>query len=156
MPLRSIDRLLGLGLGALGAAVFWSARSLPAVPGQKLGAGFLPMLVGAGLVACALGLLWRSWRGGGPDGAQAPTAHARGDIASAAVIAGSVLAYILWADALGFLLIGPLCLLASFLALKVRPLPALGWAIAGTLVVHLAFYKLMRVPLPWGLLRPLY
>ena len=29
-------------------------------------------------------------------------------------------------------------------------------AVAGTLLVHLAFYKLLRVPLPWGVLRPLY
>jgi hypothetical protein len=24
------------------------------------------------------------------------------------------------------------------------------------LVVHLAFYKLLRVPLPWGVLKPFY
>jgi putative tricarboxylic transport membrane protein len=30
------------------------------------------------------------------------------------------------------------------------------WAIGGTLVVHLAFYKLLRVPLPWGPLTPFY
>jgi hypothetical protein len=34
----------------LGLVVLWSARSFPNLPGQKLGAGFLPMLVGAGLV----------------------------------------------------------------------------------------------------------
>ena len=35
-------------------------------------------------------------------------------------------------------------------------LPALGWALVGTLVVHLVFYKLLRVPLPWGVLPPWY
>jgi putative tricarboxylic transport membrane protein len=29
-------------------------------------------------------------------------------------------------------------------------------AIGGTLLVHLAFYKLLRVPLPWGPLTPFY
>ncbi|MEO5697197.1 MAG: tripartite tricarboxylate transporter TctB family protein, partial [Burkholderiaceae bacterium] len=64
--------------------------------------------------------------------------------------------YITLSERIGFLFIAPLCLVAVFLALRVRPLPALLWAVAGTLVVHLAFYKLLRVPLPWGVLRPLY
>jgi len=38
----------------------------------------------------------------------------------------------------------------------VRWLPALLWALGGTVVVHLAFYKLLRVPLPWGWIPPLY
>ena len=42
------------------------------------------------------------------------------------------------------------------MVLDVKLLPALAWALAGTLLVHLAFYKLLRVPLPWGLLRPFY
>jgi putative tricarboxylic transport membrane protein len=32
----------------------------------------------------------------------------------------------------------------------------LWWAIGGTLVVHVAFYNLLRVPLPWGVLKPFY
>jgi len=28
-------------------------------------------------------------------------------------------------------------------------------ALASTLVIHTAFYKLLRVPLPWGLLQPM-
>lgn len=64
--------------------------------------------------------------------------------------------YIALADKFGFLLIAPLCLLAVFRVLQVRWLPALGWALAGTLLVHVAFYKLLRVPLPWGALRPWY
>jgi hypothetical protein len=43
---QRVDRWVGLALALLGAAVFWSSRSFPAVPGQKLGAGFLPALVG--------------------------------------------------------------------------------------------------------------
>ena len=33
---------------------------------------------------------------------------------------------------------------------------ALAWAFGGTVIVHIAFYKLLRVPLPWGLFRPFY
>jgi len=50
----------------------------------------------------------------------------------------------------------PPLLLATFVALRVRLGPAIVWAVLGTLVVHFAFYKLLRVPLPWGVLRPFY
>jgi len=42
------DRWVGLGLAVLALAVLYSARAFPNVPGQKLGAAFLPMLIGAG------------------------------------------------------------------------------------------------------------
>ena len=29
------------------------------------------------------------------------------------------------------------------------------WAVVATVVVHFAFYKLLRVPLPWGILTPI-
>ena len=154
--MRSIDLRLGLALALLAAAVLWSAQALPAVPGQKLGAGFLPTLVGAGLLLCGLGLVGRSWRGTAyGDDVAVQSAHWR-DIGSALLIVVVVIAYILLADRLGFLLVAPLCLLAVFRVLRAGWLPALGWALAGTLLVHLVFYKLLRVPLPWGLLRPWY
>jgi putative tricarboxylic transport membrane protein len=39
-------------------------------------------------------------------------------------------------------------------ALRVPPLRAALIAVIATLVIHTAFYKLMRVPLPWGVLTP--
>jgi putative tricarboxylic transport membrane protein len=153
---RAVDRRVGAALALLALAVLWSARAFPAVPGQKLGAGFLPMLVGAGLLLCGLGLMWRSHGGQGHDDPTAQPASSRRDLFSAFTIVGAVVFYIALADRLGFLLIAPLCLLAVFRVLQVRWLPALVWAVAGTLLVHLAFYKLLRVPLPWGVLRPWY
>lgn len=152
--MRRIDRWVGVGLALLGVVVFWSARSFPNVPGQKLGAGFLPMIVGAGLTLCALALLRRGRRA---DGADAP-ARERGaeHPGSAAVIVGVVIGYLLLAERLGFLLVAPLGLFAIFLALRVRWTHAIWWAVGGTIVVHVAFYKLLRVPLPWGVLRPFY
>jgi putative tricarboxylic transport membrane protein len=50
------------------------------------------------------------------------------------------------------LIVGPLVLLALFLAYGVRPVTAIIVAVVVTLVIHYAFYKLLRVPLPWGVL----
>ncbi len=149
------DRWLGLALALLAGAVLWSARDFPVVPGQKFGAGFLPTLVGAGLLLCGVGLMLRSWRARAVPraiGRAAGTEH----FGSAAVIMGVIVAYIGLADRLGFLIVAPLGLLATFRALRVAWRPALLWALGGTVLVHFAFYKLLRVPLPWGVLRPFY
>ncbi|MDO9091608.1 MAG: tripartite tricarboxylate transporter TctB family protein [Rubrivivax sp.] len=154
--MQKTDRWLGLALALLAGAVLWSARDFPAVPGQKVGAGFLPTLVGIGLLLCGLGLVLRSLRAGAYAGEKAGPAAGTEHFGSSAVVVGAVVAYIALADRIGFLLLAPLCLLAVFKALKVRTPAALLWALVGTLVVHVTFYKLLRVPLPWGLLRPLY
>ena len=155
--MQRTDRWAGLALALLGIAVMWSARSFPNVPGQKLGAGFLPMLVGAGLLLCALALIVRSLRGAAyAAGGQGAAEERREHFGSSLVIIGAVVGYIVLADRVGFLIVAPLCLVATFLALRVKLSHALLWALAGTIVVHVAFYKLLRVPLPWGLLRPFY
>jgi len=152
---RRVDRWVGLGLAVLALAVLWSARAFPDVPGQKLGAAFLPMIVGAGLLLCGIALVTRSLRRGAYAEAEAQL-EVEEHFGSAVVIVGAVLAYILLSERVGFLLISPLCLLAVFLAFRVRWKPAVLSAIGGTLLVHLAFYKLLRVPLPWGPLTPFY
>ena len=65
---------------------------------------------------------------------------------------GAIGFYILLADLLGFLLVGPAILYALFLVFGVRPARAAVVAIVATLVIWYAFYKLLRVPLPWGVL----
>ena len=141
-------------LALLGTAVLWSSRAFPAVPGQKVGAGFLPGTVGAGILLCALLLVWRSTRAAAYVDADDAPQNER--YAPAAVVVAACLGYILLAESLGFLIVAPLCLMAVFLVFRARLVPSLLWAVAGTLVVHVAFYKLLRVPLPWGVLRPLY
>ena len=109
------------------------------------------MLVGAGLLLCGLALVWRS-RGVGPA---APARLPEQSAGAFATIAAIVL-YVLAAERVGFLIVAPLALLILFKALRVSWRASLLWAVGGTLVVHLAFYKLLRVPLPWGVLRPFY
>jgi putative tricarboxylic transport membrane protein len=148
------DRWVGIGLALLGLAVFWSSRSFPNVPGQKLGAGFLPAIVGVGLIVCAIALIARSLRASAY--AEVVADAAREHFGSAFVIVATIVAYLLLADRIGFLIVAPIGLLAIFLALRVKWSHAVWWSIGGTVVVHVAFYKLLRVPLPWGVLRPFY
>jgi putative tricarboxylic transport membrane protein len=149
---QSVDRGVGLGLTLLALAVLFTARAFPDVPGQKLGAGFLPMLVGAGLLLCGLALVARSRRSPG----SVTAARGIDQVLPAFVVMGAVAGYVLLADRLGFLIVAPLLLVAVFKALQVGWRTALLWALGGTVVVHVVFYKLLRVPLPWGVLRPFY
>ncbi len=154
--MKLTDRWLGLMLILLGSAILWSARAFPDVPGQDVGAGFLPMIVGAGLIACGVGLMARSWRAGAYAGEAGPKEPGEEHFGSSLVVVGAIVFYIALAETLGFMIVAPLCLFAVFKAMRVGNKQALMWAIGGTVLVHLGFYKLLRVPLPWGLLRPFY
>ena len=56
------------------------------------------------------------------------------------------------ARTLTFLVVGPLILFGLFVMFGVRPATAALVAVVATLVIWYAFYKLLRVPLPWGVL----
>jgi putative tricarboxylic transport membrane protein len=113
------------------------------------------MLIGVGFLLCGVALIVRSLRGQGYErDAEAPMIEE--NFGSSAVIIGAIVGYIALADRLGFLIVVPVCLVVVFRALRVNWRPSLAWAIGGTLLVHVAFYKLLRVPLPWGVFRPFY
>src|SRR5260221_14472647 len=61
--------------------------------------------------------------------------------------------YVVLADPLGFHLTGFLLLLVWTLVLGARPAVAVPVAIVAPVLIHLAFYKLLRIPLPWGVLQ---
>ena len=68
---------------------------------------------------------------------------------------GSVVFYILVSDTLGFLITALVMMMTLFRSLHVAWGRSVLWAVVATVVVHFAFYKLLRVPLPWGVLTPL-
>ena len=148
------DAVSGFVLMLLGAAVLFAIQGYPKIPGQPVGPALFPGLIATGLCACGAllvvkgvrerhGAPWLVW----DDWVRSPR-HVLGF----ATVVASIAFYILAADALGFLLTAAILLVALFLVLRVRPLTAVSVAIVATLLVHLAFYKLLRVPLPWGVL----
>ena len=73
-----------------------------------------------------------------------------------AVTFGVLVLYVVASERIGFLITATVMLTAMMLALRVRIVPALLVALAASLVIHVAFYKGLRVPLPWGVLPVLY
>jgi putative tricarboxylic transport membrane protein len=149
------DALIGAALVLFGGIVLWHVQGFPPIPGQKYGAALFPRLVAAGLVLCGLLLVLRGARAGGAWLAlDAWTARPRSVLAFLSVPAGLGL-YVLLADPLGFHLTGALLLFAWTIAFGARPRVAAIVSILAPIVIHLAFYKLLRIPLPWGVLEPL-
>jgi putative tricarboxylic transport membrane protein len=149
------DAVFGLVLALLGAAVLLAIQGYPKIPGQPVGPALFPGIIAAGLCICGVLLVVRGWRARGEapwlvfdDWVRSPR-----HLAGLAILLGGIVFYILAADRLGFLPTAALILLALFLVLKVPPGRAVLVAILAALVVHFAFYKLLRVPLPWGLLK---
>lgn len=154
--MRFHDGIVGLVLlvGALALVAY--ARSLPAMPGQDFGPGFFPTIVGAGLGLTSLVLIARGMAAGRGTGLMEFDAGLRDHrgLAGVAAVLGGILFYLVAADELGFLIVAPLMLLVLFRSQGVRWFSAATIAIVASLLVHFAFYKLLRVPLPWGLLTP--
>jgi putative tricarboxylic transport membrane protein len=73
-----------------------------------------------------------------------------------AITVGTLVLYVVAAEKIGFLLLGSVMLTALMLSLRVRLASALVVSVVATLAIHIAFYKGLRVPLPWGVLPVLY
>jgi putative tricarboxylic transport membrane protein len=144
------DAVSGLLAALLGAAVVIEARTFPPMPGQPVGPSLFPLLIGAWLIVSGAALIFATLRTRvGRAEVPLPARHATLNLAL--VLAG-LLFYALAVNRLGFLVTGTVFLSLLFLVFGIRRARILPLAIVVTLAVHYAFYTLLRVPLPWGVL----
>ena len=148
------DALLGAALAVLGAVVLWHIQSFPPMLGQKYGPAWFPGLIAGGLVICGLLLIAARLRAASseplftlPEWTQRPR-----PVASVLSVIAGLLLYVFLADTLGFHITAAALLLLWSRLLGTSWHLAIIVALAATVVIHLAFYKLLKVPLPWGLL----
>jgi putative tricarboxylic transport membrane protein len=153
------DAVWGALLLFLSAAVLIHVQAFPSIPGQKVGPALFPGLLAVALAVCALILIGKGLtarRHGGErrhwlelDG----WTKSRRQVVAFFAVLGVNLFYILLVDRVGFILTGTAYLAVLFTVFGVRPRWVLPIALVVTLVIHYAFYKLLKVPLPWGLLQ---
>ena len=148
------DAVFGALLLVLGLTVLVHVQSFPKIPGQNVGPALFPGSIAVVLVVCALLLILTGVRSRAQVAWFEALPWLRSPRHAAALVAviASTIAYIVLANAVGFLIVAPLALVAMFIAFGVRPVTAVVVAVVGTLVIWYAFYKLLRVPLPWGVL----
>jgi putative tricarboxylic transport membrane protein len=152
------DAVWGALLLLLSVALLIHIQSFPNIPGQKIGPSLFPGFIAVGLATCALALIATGLAARRGDGKQAPWMggepwmRSPRHIVALGLVIGVNVFYILLVDVLGFIPTGVIYLAALFAAFGVRTRWILPLALIITLVIHYSFYKLLRVPLPWGLL----
>jgi putative tricarboxylic transport membrane protein len=157
--MRINDAVWGALFLLLGVAVLVHVQSFPTIPGQKVGPALFPGAIAVGLSVCALLLIVQGLAARGPDGERAPWLGAEAWMRSPrhllafSVVIGVNVFYVLLVDRLGFIPTGVIYLALLFAVFGVRLRTNLALALLVTLGIHYSFYKLLRVPLPWGILQ---
>ncbi len=150
------DAVFGLLLLLLGAAVLVIVQGYPTIPGQQVGPALFPGLIAVGLCIGGCMLLVRGWRARAsvPWLVMGDWVRSPRHVLALALLIASVQFYILVSHWLGFVLSAVLILTLLFRVLQVPLVRSVPIAVVAALVIHFAFYKLLRVPLPWGVLAP--
>jgi putative tricarboxylic transport membrane protein len=152
------DAVFGAVFLALSLLVLWSIQGYPRIPGQNIGPAAFPGVVAAILAGCSVLLIAQGvrTRDGAPWAERGAWTREPRQLIGFAVTVAGLLLYVLASEKLGFLITGIVMLVSLMLALRVKPGMALLVSVVSTLAIHIAFYKGLRVPLPWGVLPVLY
>jgi putative tricarboxylic transport membrane protein len=151
--LRANDILSGLALIVFALAMMALTLTFPDFPGQKYGPSLFPRILGVGLILCGAALIWNGLaarRAGAPWLELAPWTRDPRRVASFFLTLALLLVYILASETVGFIPIAIVFLLALFVWLGARPLPAVLTALATVIAIHWFFSTMLRVPLPRG------
>jgi putative tricarboxylic transport membrane protein len=157
--MRLPDRVTGLFLVGLGSLAAYGGSLLPPVPGQPVGPNVFPLVIGIGLAVCGVMIAFGIGRTFEEEEEIIPleggeAAAPRGALYGlrALLPPALLLFYVLAAERLGFIITAALIVLATSTALGARLKLSIPLALLAPVGIHLIFAKLLRVPLPGGLL----
>jgi putative tricarboxylic transport membrane protein len=152
--MRLSDVLSGSLAALFGIALVAYTRTFPPMPGQSVGPGLFPAMIGAGLIVFGAALAISA--------ARRPRLHALielGDwvvkprmVLNFALVIADLIFYAIAVNHLGFFLTAIVFLSVLWLTFGVNRRLIVPMALGVTLAVHYMFYSVLRVPLPWGVL----
>ena len=155
------DRVSGGAIATLGALAFVYGSQLPPVPGQQVGPSAFPMAIGAGMVLCGALIVFGIGRSFEEVAEADLVEHSAPEVMAPlpgwrqwlALLPPALLVfYALASESLGFVLTTGIMIATASFAFGARPKLAVPLAIIAPLVINTIFLKLLRVPLPSGLL----
>jgi putative tricarboxylic transport membrane protein len=151
------DAVWGAVLLLLAAAVLVHVQSFSTIPGQKYGPAIFPGLTACGLAICGAILIYDGLASRAAHGERwitlAPWTRSPRHLVALALAIGVNVFYIYCVERLGFIPTSVVYLAVLFAVFGVSWKWNLPVALVLTLAIHTAFYKLLKVPLPWGLLK---
>lgn len=149
------DAIFGAIFLLFGVVVFVHVQAFPRIPGQQVGPALFPGLIATGLAVCGVLLIISGIRRRAtqPWTETAAWMGSRRHVAAFSIIVLGVAAYVMLADVVGFLIVAPVLMWIWLTVLGVPQRQSVVVAIVATLLIWYAFYKLLRVPLPWGWLQ---
>ena len=151
--MRANDILSGLALIVFSLAMITLTLTFPDFPGQRFGPSLFPRILGVGLILCGAALVRNGLvarHAGAPWLELAPWTSDPWRVTSFLGTLALLLVYILASESIGFIPIALVFLLALFVWLGVRLVPAVLTAVVTTIAIHWFFSTMLRVPLPRG------
>ena len=173
--MKSNDVPIGAGLLVLSLLILWHVSSFPPAPGQPYNAALFPGIAAVGLALAAIALIVTGLRkrsearadkdvagaeeleklAAGQETEVLETAKVPSRMLAIILTAGAIVFYLLVANFLGFIITGTIILAVLMWSYGVTFKVLIPVSIIAALLIHLAFYKLLSVPLPWGVLQPI-
>jgi len=147
------DTVVGAGFVGAGALIVAATLNYPSLDGGHPGPALFPRILGTLMVALGAALAVQGARA--RDATQVVEwrrLHRNTGVGNALFVLVGVLAYLGLVEWLGFLITGTLLLFLMMWRLRVPSLRALVVAIGFIAIVYFLFVKVLRVPLPLGLL----
>lgn len=147
------DVFLGLIFAVAGAYIYLEARTFPNLAGGYPGPGLFPQILGVLFILSGLGIATAAAaRGGWPK--QAPLSqYATREKVNALLVVLAIIFYMLFVDVLGFIPV----ILVILIGLMLRTGVSLRWSlvlgVSLTLAAYILFNRILKVPLPAGILR---
>jgi putative tricarboxylic transport membrane protein len=149
------DAILGLVILLGGLAIILQARTFQPTHGQAYGPDLFPTIIGAGFVLSGIVLIVSGWRARAAVGWVDFEGTSAGRLLDAALVLAYILAFILLAGRLGFVLtagLGVWLLMVRFQGGKWLSSALI--AVVVVLAVDWAFRTVLLVPLPQGVVLP--
>jgi putative tricarboxylic transport membrane protein len=150
--MRLNDAVSGALIAILGIAVVAYSRTFPSMLSQSVGPALFPTIIGVGFIALGAVMVMTGRRTKTPLVAFDAWVRSRAAALKFLLVIGALVFYVSVLNVLGFFLTAFVLLTGLCLAFGVRRRLILPLSIAAILAIHYAFYSLLRVPLPWGVL----
>lgn len=156
--MKANDVVVGAVLLALSVAILGYVATLPNIRGQNIGPAAFPGLLAVILAGCSIALMVRGWRARhtGPWLQRMAWTRSVPHSVNFLLTCAALLFYAYFSEKLGFFICAFVVLGTLFASLRVRLVLLVPLVLGISLFIHTLFYKLLRVPLPWGVVERLW